>query len=73
MRYHILLGIISLAMIYVTLTSLAPIQIATQSFSFVAAQDNPVVPAVDTFIEPIQKMETVKTPNGLDITLEQLM
>ena len=72
MRYHLLLGIISLAMIYVTLTSLAPVQTAMQTPSFVVARDNPVVPSIDTFIEPIQTTETVKTPNGLDILLEQI-
>lgn len=72
MRYYILLAIMCLAMIYVTVNSFGSASNASVDSAFTAAKENPVVPAADIFIEPAQSREVLKTPNGLDLTIEKI-
>ena len=72
MRYHILLAIICFAMIYVTVLSINIPSTAIIGSSFVAAKENPIIPTTEIFVEPVQAKEILKTPNGLDLTIETI-
>ena len=72
MRYYVLLAVICVAMVYVTVLSFNSESRGNLVANFVASEENPVVPVSDAFVEPIQTRETVKTPNGLELTVEKI-
>ncbi len=71
MRYYFLLAIICVAMIYVTVASFSD-NVVFFNDNFVSAEENPIAVPSDAFIEPAQVREVLKTPNGLDLTVEKI-
>src|SRR3989344_7488641 len=74
MRYHILLAIICLSMLYVTVNSFSVYEDMgfSKNNAFISAKENPTVLPVDAFVEPAQTREVLGTPNGLDLSLEKI-
>ncbi len=72
MRYHILLALICLSMVYVTIPSFVAAGNNSSGSAFFAAEENPVIEITDVFIEPAQTREFLKTPNGLDLIVEKI-